>query len=150
MVIIAAGLLVAAAGFALFALTGPGTPDTAVLRGGGLIPPGLIIAAAGVAWPWVQRWARREVLRQEAGVLAPAIAKLRALLGAPARDCTVDRLVRRTGLPTAEVVRALRWMRDTGEVDEELDLGTGEFYYGMAEGRGLDARYDTITRGRDA
>jgi hypothetical protein len=112
-----------------------------------LIAPGLTLTGAATAWPLVRRWAARELMRQEGAVLAPVLLKLRPHLGPPKPECTSTVLSRLSGFPLPVLMRALRWLRDSGEIVEELDLRTGEFYYGTAS-EGIDVHFTSIGRGQ--
>jgi hypothetical protein len=142
------GLVLAVGGMVGLVLSGRLDLETFLLRGGALIPMGMAFAGLGMALPLVRGWARQEMLRHEAGVLEPAAARLRTHIGPMNRACTIAALVRTTGLPTPDVVRALRWMRDTGEIEEDLDIESNEFYYGVARGQSLEDRHDALPGGR--
>jgi hypothetical protein len=112
-----------------------------------LIAPGLVLTGAAVAWPLVRRWAGDELLRQEGALLAPTLLKLRPHLGPPKPESTSAALSRKSGLALPLLMRALRWLRDSGEIVEELNLETGDFYYGTAI-QGIDKHFTTIGRGQ--
>jgi hypothetical protein len=148
MALVGLGLLLTLGGLTGLVLSGRLDLESFLLRGGLLIPLGLGVTGVGAALPLVRYWARQEIGRHEAAVHAPAAGQRRRHKGPPNNDCTVPGLVRQTGLALDHVVRTLRWMRDSGEIEEDLDVDRNEFHYSVARGENLDARHDALTRRR--
>jgi hypothetical protein len=93
--------------------------------------------------------ARTRAQERELGALAE---RLRPLLGEAKPEQTIEWIAERSGLPEAEVVRTLAFMRDRHEVAEELNTETGEWYYGRtlalpAASLHLDERLAALERG---
>ncbi|MGM0577942.1 MAG: hypothetical protein ACQEXJ_19605 [Myxococcota bacterium] len=110
-----------------------------VLSGGALTFFGLGAAVLGVAKHLTRRRLAAELDRAERRRLEPVRARLRHELGDEATVNTVEHLVARTGFSEADIVRALRWMREAGDVREELNLDTGEWYYVLGDEGAADS-----------
>lgn len=104
-------------------------PFTALLRGGVLAPLGLSLVGLAVLKAYVGRRAALVLAASLEGAAEQYVARLRPLLQAAPEACTVPALARTTGWSEATVVRALALLREHGEVAEELDFDTGQFYY---------------------
>jgi hypothetical protein len=103
-------------------------PFGALLNGGFLAPVGFGLVALGAA----KHFAGRPAVRHRAalgGDPEPYIARLAPLLALPRPRQTIEWIGRQTGWPEETVVHALALLRERGQVQEELDLDTGEFYY---------------------
>ena len=61
--------------------------------------------------------------------------KLIALIGNSESQCTVESLVRDSALAEIELVRSLAALERSGEICEELDTETGEYFYRLADRR---------------
>jgi hypothetical protein len=125
-----AGAALVAAGTAVNIVVGVlADPLTALLRGGVLAPLGVgLLVLAGLK-AYVGGRSPAVLAASLEGGSEQYLARLRPLLQGEPGACTVPALARTTGWPEATVVRALALLRGRGEVAEELDLDTGEFYY---------------------
>lgn len=70
--------------------------------------------------------------------IAPHVERVRAALGEARPEQTVEWIVKTLQLPEATVVRALDRLRKQGDVEEELNVENGEWYY-FARPRETDA-----------
>lgn len=122
----------AAVGAALLVL-GPAVDGVlAFVFGGGLfLTAGGGAAAAGLLLTWSARERATEALRSEEAALAAGVARLRSILRGAGADQTYERLVKRSGLSESMVVRSLRALRDSGELIEDLNTETGDFFYAL-------------------
>jgi hypothetical protein len=84
--------------------------------------------------------------------LGPHVELVRAALAAQNPEQTVEWLTARLGLPEATVVRVLDRLRRAGEVEEELNVDSGDWYYfarrQLGEGRDLASRMAALKQGR--
>ena len=84
--------------------------------------------------------------------LAPHLERVRAALAAQNPEQTVEWLTARLGLPETTVVRVLDRLRRAGEVEEELNVDSGDWYYfarrQLGEGRDLASRMAALNQGR--
>lgn len=125
-------------------------PIGAILRGGVLVPLGAGLMGAALLKRSLERGTLR-VDRLALGDGADAMVRtVRPLLTRPLRHQTVEWLEARTGWPESTVVSLLGLMREHGELTEEFDDESGNFYYHLArrESRDLDSRRDTIYQGK--
>lgn len=99
---------------------------------------------------------RRELraarLRDEAE-LAPHLDRVRGALSEPKPEQTIEWLAARLRLPEATVVRVLDRLRKQGEIEEELNTDSGEWYYFTRRALGaghsdLDARMAALNKRR--
>src|SRR5262249_32653439 len=128
--LLGAGGTLAATGLA--ALIFSGTPADVVaylLNGGVFISVGAGLGVVGGLQHWLNLRQAAGRAEQEEAELLPCIERLRRVLAERAPEQTVERLAEQLGLPEATVVRALVAMRRRGEIDEELNTQTGEWYY---------------------
>ena len=130
LVLAGAGAAMLAAGTAVNVLVGVfSDPLTALARGGILAPLGFgMLVLAGLTTV-LRRRPAAELVSALGGDVDGHVARLRPLLDAVPAACTVAALATRAGWPEPTVVRVLALMRERGEVSEELDLDTGQFYY---------------------
>ena len=59
--------------------------------------------------------------------------KLIGLIGTSESQCTVESLVRASALAETDLVRSLAALERSGEIREELDTETGEYFYRLAD-----------------
>lgn len=104
-------------------------PFAALARGGVLAPLGVGVLGLALLKGFLGT-------RQSAALVSglgddgdARIAALRPLLQGQPEACTVAALAQSTGWSESTVVRVLALMRSRGEVVEELDLDSGQFYY---------------------
>lgn len=122
------------------------------LSGGGvLLPLGVGVITLGLMKRGVlKRQAAEEGARLDAE-LAECMSRLRGLLADSRPTQTVEWIVHNLGLPEATVLRALERLRARGELVEELNEDTDDWYYHVAptptefedppaEAQDLDAR----------
>jgi hypothetical protein len=129
-VLMVAGLAVAAVGTAInVALEAWNNPVGALVGGGVLAPVGVGLLVLGAAREYLR--ARPEVVHRAAlgDNPDPYLARLRGLLSTPAPHQTVAWITRGTGWDEATALHALALLRCSGELLEEVDLETGDFYY---------------------
>jgi len=103
-------------------------PVGALLHGGFLAPVGFGLVVLGAA----KHFAGRPAVRHQAALGVdpePYVARLGTLLALPRPQQTIEWISRQTGWTEETVVHALALLRERGQVQEELDLETGEFYY---------------------
>jgi hypothetical protein len=137
------GLAIAAA--AVVAATQAVTAAPLLVSGVGAIVVGLLKRRA------LRRRAAARA-RAEAEELGDHASRLRPLLGEAKAEQTIEWITERSGLAEAAVVRTLVFMRDRGEIVEELNTETGEWYYGSplalpAAPRALDERLAALEQG---
>ena len=127
-VVLAGGLWTLLTGF--FALYDPANMLSLSLR---FLPTGLPLACLGSGILGLG------LVKQKAATSLPALPgppqhgpKLLEMLGG--NDTTVLGLVRKSGLPEVDVVRTLAALEQRGEVQEELNTDTGEFFYRVSQG----------------
>jgi hypothetical protein len=150
--LIACGVVVAIAGTIINVALGAWNNPIGALMGGGVLAPlGIGIAVLGAAGEYLRR---RPHLRHRAALVGDPqtyLATLRQLLAHSRPDQTVPWIVHRTGWSEGTVVHALALLRSSGELLEELDLDTGEFYYVVPTNpftlapADLDTRLGTLT-----
>ena len=144
------GLAAIAVGSSLLVLLWPG-PDPLgfALRGGLIVLGGLGLVALAALQPLL----RKVVQAEQRALYAQARDKIRPLVAKRAAHQTVEWLSAHARLTEPEVVGALLTLRADGELIEELDLETGQFYYALAptaaiqSSENLDARAQRIVRG---
>jgi hypothetical protein len=139
--IIGAGMI--AAGTAVNLVVGVlSDPVRALLYGGVLAPLGVGLLGLALLKAWASRLSPVALAASFEGGPERYIATLRPLLHGGPEACTVAALARTTGWSEPTVVRTLALMRERGEVAEELDFDTGQFYYttGTLPPRDLDSR----------
>lgn len=122
--LVGGGLALAAGGAAILAFTVLAFAMMMVLSGAGAVTLGLLKGHA------VRRRAARQAAAAERELAVHADA-LRPLLGEARPEQTVEWIAAKAALPAPTVVRALAFMRDRGEVVEELCTDSGEWYYGL-------------------
>lgn len=125
-------------------------PISALLRGGFLVPVGAGLIAAAVLKRLLEKNAisiNRLALDEQG---EPVADRVRKLLTRPDQNQTVEWLQERTGWPESTLVRVLAVLRERGELAEELNEDSGDFYYYTVRrvSRDLDSRLDEINRGR--
>jgi hypothetical protein len=128
-----------------------GSPSLAVIfaSGGFLLPMGAGVAGLGVFKTRLTRRRRsRDAARIEAE-MQPEIERVRATLSEGPIGPTVEEIAQRVSLPQGKVVRALAWLRERGEVLEELNTETGEWFYCLApplerRAKDLDSRLEAL------
>lgn len=115
-----------------------------LLHGTFLIPIGVGIALIGILKAVHQDSSdRRDVARAD-GVTEEFISELGELLRHEDRSHTVEWVQNRLGWNHDDVVRTLAWLRERGELREEIDMETGHYYYVSTPSfRSLDARLMT-------
>jgi hypothetical protein len=146
----AAGLALAVAGTMINVLLHAWTdPVGALAHGGALAPAGVGLLALGAAKRALRmhpRLLHRSALGSEAGAY---LSTIRELLRKEDPNHTVGWIVSTTGWTEARVVHALALLRGQEQVEEKLDLISGQFYYCSGapsiDPRSLDARIDTLT-----
>mgnify|MGYP001328446391 CR=1 FL=1 len=144
------GLAAIAVGSSLLVLLWPG-PDPLgfVLRGGIVVLGGLGLVALAALQPLL----KGAVQAEQRARYAEARERIRPLVAQRAAHQTVEWLSAHARLTEPEVVGALLTLRADGELVEELDLETGQFYYALASSaaaqssENLDARAQRIVRG---
>lgn len=146
---VAAGSMTALVGVVLSVLLQAwSNPLGAVLNGAFLVPVGVGLIAVGATKHFI---ATRPALLHRAvlGDPEPYRARLASLLARPRGEQTVEWIGQRTGWGEHEVVHALALLRQRGEIQEELDFDTGEFYYVYVSPslppRDLDTRLGDLT-----
>ena len=129
-VLLARGLWTLLTGF--FALYDPANMLSLSLR---FLPTGLPLVCLGSGLLGLG------VVKNKAATLRPALPsppeygpKLLGLLSQD--DTSIAGLVRTSGLAEAEVVRTLSALEQRGEILEELNTDTGEYFYRVPEGGG--------------
>jgi len=150
---ITAGVAVAACGVLALVLHGSLDVVTYVFGGGLLVSIGGALAGLGVLKRLAKRRAKERRIREEDAVVAPVVERLRALLREANAEQSVAWIARQTALAEPIVVRALARLRESGELREELNEQTGDWYYVHVPGeppppraRDLDSRLDEIQR----
>ena len=125
-----AGLAMIVAGTAVSLVVGLlADPFTALLRGGVLAPVGLGLVGLAVLKRFTAGPGAAALAATLPGGGEEHVRRLRPLLAGNSAATTVAALARATGWTESAVVRVLALMRQRGEVAEELDLDTGQFYY---------------------
>lgn len=124
-------------------------PIGATLRGGFLLPIGTGLIAAAILKRMLEQGTVRVsqlTLGDEAEEMAAA---LRPMLAAPLKHQTIEWLGKRTGWTERTIVTLLEHFRANGELEEELDNDSGEFYYYFVRRapENLDARIANIHKG---
>jgi hypothetical protein len=104
-------------------------PVRALLYGGVMAPLGVGLLGLALLKAWTVRASPVALASSLEGGPEQYIATLRPLLQGGPEACTVAALARATRCSEPTVVRALALMRERGEVAEELDFDTGQFYY---------------------
>lgn len=104
-------------------------PVAFLTRGIVLTPVGIGLAVLGVL-----KWSAGRTLQSPSVERADiatedSVRTLIRLLTAHDRTHTVEWIISRLGWHHDDVVRALAWLRDRGELAEELDPDSGHFYY---------------------
>jgi hypothetical protein len=147
--IVLAGCITAAVGILGAVLTWP--PDDItdyVLHGSFLIPLGLGVALIG----WLKAVHRDSLNRIDPGsadeTTEEYIAELGALLRHEDPSHTVEWVQRELGWKPVDVVTTLAWLRERGELREEIDIDSGHYYYVATTppARDLDARLRSTHR----
>jgi hypothetical protein len=124
-------------------------PLNALLHGGILAPLGVGLAAAAATKTWI----RRNPLVRHAVALGDSseehLATLSTLLAGNDPRQTVAWIATRTRWPEPTILHSLALLRERGELEEELDLDQGEFYYRASQPtyppRSLDSRLGDLT-----
>lgn len=128
--LVMAGLAAVIAGTVVNVVLGAWNDPLGVLvRGGILAPLGVGIVMLGAAKQYLRR---KPEVRHRAALGADAdryLDTLRQILAQPSPQQTIGWIGQRTGWPEADVVHALALLRTRGELLEEIDLESGEFYY---------------------
>lgn len=107
-------------------------PVSFLSSGGILLPLGIGVATLGLMKRGVlKRQAAEEGARLDAE-LAQCMSRMRGLLADSRPTQTVEWIVHSLGLPEATVLRALKRLRERGELVEELNEDTGDWYYHVA------------------
>ena len=123
-------------------------PVSAFLQGGALAPVGLSLVAVGTLKAWVRRSAGRWAALRLGAERTATSELLRTLLQRSEPSHTLAWIRRETGWPEATAVATLAWLRERGELEEELDETTGEFYYHVPpRARDLATRVHDLQRG---
>lgn len=116
--------------------------ESPFFHGGFFLPVGMGLVALGVLTRRQRREEAEAARRREEAALAPELERVRALLSTPDATFTLEELIARLGLAQPTAVRALVRLRDTGEIEEELNTDTGEWFYRqtpkLPERRSLD------------
>lgn len=100
-----------------------------VFRGGIFIPPGVGLIAVGLIKNRIDA-AHQQRLRDAEGARVALVAeRVRTLLLAPGVHQTAEWVAEEAHLSRAEAIRALFWLRERGELMEDLDASTGAFHY---------------------
>lgn len=150
--LILAGLAMAAAGTVInLALRAWTDPVGALTSGGVLAPLGVGVLVLGVLREYLR--ARPDVRHRAALGDAPDahLDRLRELLREPGPHQTIPWITRATGWDEGAVLHALALLRSSGELLEEIDFDSGEFYYMAqptpltASPANLDTRLGTFT-----
>lgn len=147
-----AGALVLLGGIAALAVFPPASFLSLLLHllplpfGAGLLGLGVIKRAE-------ERRELRAAQRRDEAELAPHIGRVRGALSEPKPEQTVEWLAAKLRLPEATVVRVLDRLRKRGEIEEELNIDNGEWYYfsrrELAAGRGdLESRMAELNKRR--
>lgn len=116
--------------------------------GGFLVPFGTGLMVLG-AHAYRTRQAERQSEAAKIGRLAEC---LREILCDSSTRHTVESIARKSGVSDDDVVPALRRLRDTEVITEELDLSTGDWYYVLAQSEdlplsaGIDERMRALER----
>jgi hypothetical protein len=147
--IVLAGCIASAVGILAAVLTWPrdGIADY-VLHGTFLIPLGLGVALIG----WLKAVHQDSLNKIDADAADETteeyIAELGALLRHEDRSHTVEWVQRELGWRPADVVTTLAWLRERGELREEIDVDSGHYYYVATTppARDLDARLRSTNR----
>ena len=104
-------------------------PVVFLTRGIVLIPLGVGLAVIG-ALKWSAGRSLQSPSVERADIATEeSVRTLTRLLTAHDRTHTVEWIISRLGWHHDDVVRALAWLRDRDELAEELDPGSGQFYY---------------------
>jgi hypothetical protein len=148
--LVAIGAVLAVAGAAANMLYAAwADPVGALVHGGFLAPVGVGAIGAGVVKAWMRR---NPAVRYRAELGHGAeqfISTLRPLLSIADPRNTVAHIAARTGWPEQRVVASLALLRERGELREELDLDTGQFFYqtvpNLPAPRNLDSRLGDLT-----
>jgi len=128
--LVMAGLAAAIAGTVVNVVLGAWNDPLGVLvRGGILFPLGISVVTLGAAKQYLRR---KPETRHRAALGDNAdryVDVLRKILAQASPQQTIGWIRQRTGWPEADVVHALALLRTRGELLEEIDLESGEFYY---------------------
>lgn len=128
--LVAIGLAAAAVGTAINLVLGAWNDPLGVLMRGGLLAPlGMGIMVLGAAKQYLRRKPETRHRAALGGNADRYLDTLRQLLGQAAPHQTIGWIRQRTGWAEADVVHALALLRTRGELLEEIDLESGEFYY---------------------
>ncbi len=100
-----------------------------IFRGGIFIPPGVSLIAIGLIKNRIDATHRQAIRDAEAARLSVLAERVRVLLLAPGVHQTAEWVAQEAKLSRAETVRALFWLRERGELNEDLDTSTGAFHY---------------------
>lgn len=145
--LLAVGVVLAAAGTVVNAVVGvTADPFGALVRGGVLAPLGFGVTCVALLKAYLARRPDIPLAAALGGDPEGYVERLRPLLHGEPLLRTVPALAGRAGWPESTVVRVLALMRERGEVEEDVDLDTGEFCYAIASfpPRNLDARLGTL------
>ena len=120
-------------------------------HGGLLVTAGAGVAGLGALKQLAMSRARARETAQAEAELGPLIDQLRGLLHEPHKTQTVEWIAGALGAGEAKAVRALAHMRRTGELREDLNVDSGEYFYYLeapepARLRGLDDRLADLER----
>jgi hypothetical protein len=113
---------------------------------------GLGLLGLGIAKRSEEHRLREAARARDDAELAPHVERVRAALAAQNPEQTVEWLTAQLGLPETTVVRVLDRLRRAGEVEEELNVDSGDWYYfarrQLGEGRDLASRMAALKQGR--
>lgn len=145
------GVVLVLLGLGLGLVLGGATLVSFLLNGGFLIPGGIGVLALSAVKRHFEQTARFTEARRVEEIAAADSQRLRALLKEPRAIQTIEWLAAQSGLPVAAVVRALAFLRAKGVVVEELNSGTGDWFYfepivqpGLGIANDLDARLQRL------
>ncbi len=117
------------------------------------LPFGTGLLALGVFKRAEERRELRATRLRDEAELAQHLDRVRAALSEPKTEQTVEWLAARLRLPEATVVRVLDRLRKQGEIEEELNIDNGEWYYFARRALGaghsdLDSRMAALNKRR--
>lgn len=140
--IVIAGCIVSALGIIGTVVGRPlGNPIDIFLHGTFLIPIGVGLALVGILKAIHQDSLGQIDAANADEVTEEWIAELGEVLRDEDRSHTVEWIQNKLGWNQADVVRTLAWLRERGELREEIDVDTEHYYYvASPRPRDLDAR----------
>jgi DNA-binding MarR family transcriptional regulator len=114
---------------------------------------GVGVLGLGVVKRSEERRELRAITLREEAEIAPHVDRVRDALREPKTEQTVEWLAAKLRLPETTVVRVLDRLRKQGDIEEELNVENGEWYYFATRELGavrgdLESRMAALKKGR--